>query len=189
MKATNDVSNRTIQRGNYDHSYSSDCFVNPESYDFYGRVWQGRSPRAYVFTNAGYVVAIVFDEYFAYCEQDALDEAVDSGKLDFLKIQDSELDDYKTSEDSEGNPEYEGIAFLGNASEPFDQENLDCFVVSVELFRDDPIILAVIESGSRDEAIEVLFDALARDKAEPYDDTLDGYHILNNAIDYLRSTN
>jgi hypothetical protein len=183
--ATIDLATRTIQRGNFDHMYSADCFVNPESYDFHSRTWNGHNPQAYVILNAGYVAAIVFPEYYAYSEQDALDEAADSGKLDFLQVTEKELADYETGKDSEGYPEYEGIINLGNASEPFDQQNLDYFMVPVSLFRNDPIILDAIAESSRDEAVETLQD-FCQPKHE--DVTLEGYDILNHAIDYLRDT-
>lgn len=184
--ATIDVSTRTIQRNNFDHSYSPDCFVNPESYDFHHASWQGREPQAYVILNGGMVAAIVFPEYWAYSEQDALDEAADSGKLDFLQITDTELDDYHVGDDSEGYPQYEGIINLGNAGEPFDSENLDYFMVPVTLFRNDPVILDVIAADSRDEACELLQDAQQREIADPADDTMNGYNTLSHAIDYLR---
>lgn len=183
-----DTSKRTIQRNNFDHSYSADCFVNPQSYDFHHSVWNGRDPQAYVILNAGYVAAIVFPEYHAYCEQDALDEAADSGKLDFLQINEKELADYLVGVDeATGDCEYEGIIHLGNASEPFDQENLDYFTVPVSLFRNDPVILDVIAEDSRTMAIEeTLWTAL--ENTENTDEGLKAYRQLNRVIDYLRET-
>lgn len=90
------------------------------------------------------VLAIVFPEYYAYTEQDALDEAVDAGKLDSLLISPEDLKDYQTGTDSEGNPEYDGIAFLGNASEPFDQQNLEMFTIPARLFSIDPLIAKIV---------------------------------------------
>lgn len=147
-----DVSTRMIQHGNFDHPYTEDSFVNADSYDAKDR----RMNRAWVIHDAGYVKAIVFAEYWAYCEQDALDVAADSGKLDYLLITEKELEDYRVGEDSEGNPEYEGIASLGNAGEPFDSENLDVFEVAAEVFRLDPVVMKVIEQKSREEAEENL---------------------------------
>ena len=187
MITTIDFSTRTIQRDNFDHHYSAECFVNPQSYDFHRSTWGNRKPVAYVILNAGFVAAIVFPEYYSYSEQDALDEAADSGKLDFLQVSESELKDYQTGTDSEGYPEYEGIVNLGNASEPFDQENLEMFTVPVSLFLGDAVIIDVIAASSRDEAIERLQDALKAEQAEPVSDDLDAFHILNRAIDYLRT--
>jgi hypothetical protein len=192
MTLTIDTSTRTIQRNNFEHHYTTDCFVNPESFDFHHSSWRGREPQAWCITNGGYIVAIVFQEYYAYCDQDALDEAADSGKLDFLQVTDKELEDYKTGEDSEGYPEYEGIVNLGNASEPFDQENLDYFVVPASLFSTDPIIMAVIEEDSRSEAIYMLQD-FKRDAVNTEDaldetgNVIDAYEIVKHAIEHLRA--
>jgi hypothetical protein len=139
-----DTQSRTIQLRNFDFHYSEEDFVNPESYDFHRHVWSSREPLAYVIHTCGAVLAIVFPEYYAYTEQDAIDEAVDKGKLDSLLISQEELADYETGKDSEGYPEYEGIAFLGNASEPFDQQNLEMFSIPARLFATDPLIVKVI---------------------------------------------
>lgn len=171
MTLTIDTSTRTIHRGNFDHNYTADCFINPESYDP-----SSRMNRAWCITNGGYIIAIVFAEYYSYCDQDALDEAADSGKLDFLQISESDLADYETGKDSEGYPEYEGIINLGNASEPFDQENLDYFTVPASLFALDPVIMAVIEEQSRNEACELMRD---RQKDSEYPN---GYYLLQDAI-------
>ena len=53
---------------------------------------------------------------FADCLQDALDIAVDAGKLDSFKVSEDDLADYGPDED--------GISRLGNAGEPFDIEAL-----------------------------------------------------------------
>lgn len=146
-----DISTRTIQRFNFDYHYTEDSFANKDAYDFHHRVWIGKSPQATVIHDHGFVVAIVFPEYYAWSEQDSLDAAADSGKLDFLQIQPSELADYEVGKDDEGNPEYEGIINLGNASEPFDSENLDYFQVPVELFAKDPVIAKVIADNPQED--------------------------------------
>jgi hypothetical protein len=142
-----DISTRTIHVDNLDFHYAEKDFVNPDSYDFHHHVWGNSNPQAYVIHNAGFVAAIVFPEYFAYCEQDAFDAAADSGHLDFLLVTEKELPDYQTGTDSEGYPEYAGIINLGNASEPFDQENLNMFTVPAELFAADPVIAAIIATN------------------------------------------
>jgi hypothetical protein len=76
---------------------------------------------AFVLHDAGFTVCVVWASNL----QDALDEAVDKGKLDRFQVSESELTDYVTGKDSEGFDEYSGISFLGNASEPFDIEPLD----------------------------------------------------------------
>lgn len=130
---------RIITIGHYEYRYTAEDFANLDSVD-YSMFSHPRMNRAYVIHNAGAVLAIVFSEYYAYCEQDALDEAVDRDKLDSLLINDSELPDYQTGTDSEGYPEYDGIAYLGNASEPFDQSTLDLFTIPASLFRDDEAV-------------------------------------------------
>ncbi len=62
----------------------------------------------------GFVVCVVF----ASTLQDALDEAVDSDKLDRYLIAESDYKDYGIDTDDDR------AAYLGNASEPFDIESL-----------------------------------------------------------------
>jgi hypothetical protein len=141
--ATVNIEERIITIGHYEYRYAAEDFANLDSID-YSMFSDKRMNRAYVIHNAGTVLAIVFSEYYAYCEQDALDEAVDRGKLNSLLISDSELPDYQTGTDSEGYPEYDGIAYLGNASEPFDQSTLDLFTVPASLFRGDEAVKRAI---------------------------------------------
>lgn len=149
-KATLDAATRTIQVQNFDFQYSESDFANAESYDFSNRCWTGRNPKAWVIHNCGAVLAIVFAEYYSYSDQDALDEAADCGKLDSLQVSETELPDYQTGTDSEGFPEYEGIVTLGNASEPFDSQNLEYFTVPATLFESDPLIAAIIADNPQD---------------------------------------
>ena len=44
----------------------------------------------------------------------------------------------------------------------------------------------LMKLGKNDEAVEVLQDAQAREKAEPYADGLEGYTTIQHAIDYLK---
>ena len=61
----------------------------------------------------GFVLAVVF----ADCLQDAIDEAVDAGKLDRYAVTPEEFaSDYDSNEES--------VSYLGNASEMFDIESL-----------------------------------------------------------------
>jgi hypothetical protein len=128
-----DADTRTLHAGNYDYPYAAEDFVNPEYYD--------RKGKAYVFHDAGFVQAIVFSEYPSYCEQDALDEAVDSGKLDHFQVKPEDMGDYQTGEDSDGNPEYDRIAYLGNAGEPFDIETLDWLIIPASTFEEDTVLM------------------------------------------------
>ena len=82
----------------------------------------------FILHDAGFVVAVVFASNL----QDALDIAVDGDKLDRFLVTPGELGDYEAGKDSEGNPEYEGITHLGNASEPFDIDTLGIVEVSAK---------------------------------------------------------
>ena len=84
-------------------TFTDDDVVNLDGWD------QGE--RGWLFHDHGFVVGVVLKEYPAYTESDALDELVDSGKLDRYQVEDSQRDD-------------EGITFLGNAGEPFDIKTL-----------------------------------------------------------------
>lgn len=136
---------RVITRDNFEFKYSPDDFVNADSGDFDGK--DSRMNRAWVIHNAGYVLAIVFAEYYAYSEQDALDEACDRGKLDSLLCSEEDMKDYQVGVSDDGFPEYEGIYYLGNASEPFASETLDCFCVKASAFATDSVIAAVIAAN------------------------------------------
>jgi len=97
--------------------------------------------RPWLFHDSGFVLCVVF----ADCLQDALDEAVDEGKLDRFKIDVKSLaerEDYMTQDVSEMAAGFDADCveytdenggkwwwaveptFLGNASEPFDIESL-----------------------------------------------------------------
>lgn len=131
---------RVIRNGNLEARYGVDDFVNPESYCSTG--WTEGRQKAHVLLDGGVVLAIVFDEYYKYSEQDAIDEAVDCGKLDRFRVADSELKDYLVAVDGEGNPEYEGISFLGNASEPFDIDSMVVWVVDAKkVFGEDVALM------------------------------------------------
>jgi len=147
--ATVNTQERIIQVDNFDFRYSADDFVNADSADFS----DPRMNRAWVIHNAGTVLAIVFAEYYAYCDQDALDEACDRDKLDSLLCSYEDLKDYEVGTDSEGYPEYEGIIYLGNASEPFACETLDLFCIKASLFKDDPAVMQVILDSMEQDSV------------------------------------
>lgn len=109
-----DIERRKVFLRNLETSYSPEDFVNPDDYDS-----TDPKQKAYVVLSAGFVLGIAFAEYPAYTESDALNEMADSGKLDGYQLDETELADYQVGTDSEGNPEYEGVANLGNAGEPF----------------------------------------------------------------------
>jgi hypothetical protein len=68
--------------------------------------------RPWLLHDHGFAVAVVF----ADCLQDAIDEAVDAGKMDRYLIAESDLKDYGDDGD--------GISYLGNDGQPMDIESL-----------------------------------------------------------------
>jgi len=153
---------RIIRNANLEAQYSAENFVNPSAFD--NSEFDGK---AYVFLNGGFVQAIVFAEYPAYTESDALDEAADSGKLGD-PLTPEELKEYETGEYTDvgnehspkrkvkvevegvqteveihgGWPEYDSrVVNLGNASEPYDQEGWDLWVVPGKVFAEDPALM------------------------------------------------
>src|SRR5690242_10886372 len=155
MTLTRSDFERVVRNGNLNTHYSADDFVNPAAFESHPRNW---NQKAFVVLNGGFVQAIVFAEYYAYSEQDVLDQAADSGKLEGLQCDETELADYKVGEDSDGYPEYEGIINLGNASEPFASESLDIWILPASYFAEDPALM------SFDRVQTYLEDA--RDKAD-----------------------
>jgi len=91
--------------------FSDDDVVNPDDFIASGQ-YNPHHVRPWLLHDHGFTVAVVF----ADCLQDALDIAVDAGKLDAFKVSDDDLADYGENED--------GISRLGNAGEPFDIEGL-----------------------------------------------------------------
>ena len=87
-------------------SYSMNDFVNPDDLG----IWK----HCYALLDHGFLLAIVF----ADCEQDALDEAFDHGKLEQFRITEEEAKDY--------GPDGWGISYLGN-------EGTECDIESVEI--------------------------------------------------------
>jgi hypothetical protein len=71
--------------------------------------------RCFLIHDSGFSQAVVF----ASSLQDALDAAVDAGKLDQFQIEESQFAEYKIGTDEET------ATRLGNAGEPFDVENVD----------------------------------------------------------------
>lgn len=75
------------------------------------RQYNPHNVRPWLLHDHGFAVCVVF----ASCEQDALDEAADAGKLDSYRVRGYE-NDYGDNDD--------GFVYLGNASEPFDIESV-----------------------------------------------------------------
>ena len=96
--------------------------VNPRDYTAEGD-YNPHRVRPWLLHDHGFVLAVVF----ASCEQDALDEAVDAGKLDRYMLDASDpqtRQDYGNSQPDGSWDWHDGVSFLGNAGEPFDIESL-----------------------------------------------------------------
>ena len=117
---------------NWEYRITEDDITDGESFIPAGE-YNPHNVHPFILHDAGYVIAVVFAEHL----QDALDIACDAGKLDRYQVSADDLKDYETGERTdvgsahcpEGYPEYQGICYLGNASEPFDIEGLDAVEV------------------------------------------------------------
>ena len=87
--------------------------VEPDEYIPDGE-YNPHNVRPWLLHDHGFVVCVVF----ADCLQDALDAAVDADRMDRFLVEGADLDEYEDMGDD--NP----LAYLGNASEPFDIETL-----------------------------------------------------------------
>jgi hypothetical protein len=92
-------------------SFSDEDVVNADGFIPAGES-NPHNVRPWLLSDHGFIVAIVF----ADCLQDALDVAADSGRLDRFAVAEQDMTDYQDGE---------RLAFLGNASEPFDIDSLD----------------------------------------------------------------
>lgn len=72
--------------------------------------------RPWLLHDHGLTLAVVFADSL----QNAIDEAVDAGKLDRYQVAAADLSDYGETDEEQS----ERLSYLGNASEPFDIENL-----------------------------------------------------------------
>ena len=82
--------------------------------------------RPWLFHDHGFVLCVLW----ASSLQDALDAAVDANKLDRFQIDPKNFGDYGDTEEEQ----WENMTCLGNASEPFDIENLGVIELSPEKF-------------------------------------------------------
>jgi hypothetical protein len=79
--------------------------------------------RPWLLHDHGFAVAVVF----ADCEGDAIDEAVDGGKLDRFQLDPSNAShraDYGNGKDGDEFDWNDSVSYHGNAGEPFDLESL-----------------------------------------------------------------
>ena len=94
--------------------------ANPDDFIPAGE-YNPHNVRPFLLHDHGFTVAVVF----ADCLQDALDIAVDEGKMDRFLIAEADYEEYDVRGD---NPT---CALLGNASEPFDIEGLDAIELPI----------------------------------------------------------
>jgi hypothetical protein len=135
---------KTIVRyHNYELSFTDEDVIDMDSLSFEGD-YDPHRRQLWLIHDHGFTICVVEADSL----QDALDEAVDNGKMDRFQIHpedESDRSDYMTSDVSEmaagfdpERPEYvdeDGVkywwstepAFLGNASEPFDIDTI-CYV-------------------------------------------------------------
>jgi hypothetical protein len=125
-----------VRYRNFELSFTDNDVINMDSVSFEGD-YNPHDRKLWLIHQCGFVICVVE----AHSLQDALDEAVDSGKMDPFQIHpedESDRDDYMTTDVSKiacgfdpECPEYvdsNGVkywwstepTFLGNASEPFD---------------------------------------------------------------------
>lgn len=102
----------TFRYLNYDFTFSDSDVVDYREWIPKGE-YNPHNVRPFLLHDHGFTLAVVF----ASCLQDAIDAAVDAGKLDRFKLTEEDLKDYEEDDDR--------IAYLGNAGEPFDIESLD----------------------------------------------------------------
>lgn len=114
----------TITHNGFEFRFSNTDVVNPGDYSMLGTAPYGW--KAWLLHDEGYTVAVVF----ADCEQDAIDEAVDAGKLDRWQVAPEELSDYGDTEEEQS----QRLSYLGNAGEPFDIESLGMMEIPLPPF-------------------------------------------------------
>ena len=100
-----------VRANNFEFSFTDEDVIDKDSVDCFEGSYNPHSTRLWLLHDAGYTLCVVQ----ADCLQDAIDNAVDAGKLERYLVSESEMGDY----DNEV-----GLAFLGNAGEPHDIESL-----------------------------------------------------------------
>jgi hypothetical protein len=106
-----------IMFGNFEFRFDDEDVVNLDDWIPRGES-NPHNVRPWLLHDHGFTQCVVF----ADCEQDALDIAADSGKIDHFKVSQDEMKDYP--DDKHGNPDGR-LCFLGNAGEPFDSESIE----------------------------------------------------------------
>jgi hypothetical protein len=104
------MSKATFLINNFEFSFTDEDVCNPDDWIPAGE-YNPHNVRPWLLHDHGTTLAVVF----ADCEQDAIDEAVDHGRLKRYSLDEDELKDYNDEE---------GISFLGNHGEAHDIESL-----------------------------------------------------------------
>lgn len=107
--------NVTYRHDNLEFSFSDADIVDIDNWIPQGE-YNPHNVRPFLLHDHGFTLAVVFADSL----QDAIDEAVDAGKLDRFQVAAADLGDYGDTDEEQS----ERLAYLGNASEPFDIETL-----------------------------------------------------------------
>ena len=104
----------TIVHNGMEFRFSDEDICNPDDF-IPGGEYNPHNVRGWLLHDHGFTVCVVFADSL----QDAIDEAVDADKMDRYLVTADQADDY-------GGDIYnsDSLAYLGNASEPFDIETL-----------------------------------------------------------------
>ncbi len=111
-----------IKDKTFEFKFSDEDVVNPGAYDYHDKV--------FLLHDHGFTVAVVYADNL----QDAIDEAVDAGKMDHYSISEEDYEDYAVLSN---NPT---CFFLGNAGKLFDTDTLG----AVEFVKPDISLVALI---------------------------------------------
>ena len=121
----------TIRHNNIEFSFTDDDIVEPDEFIPDGE-YNPHDIHPWLLHDHGFTVCVVFASNL----QDALDTAVDNGKMDRYLVSDEDMKDYDDPDE---------LAYLGNASEPFDIDTLGYVELSnpkgsiVAQFNADPV--------------------------------------------------
>ncbi len=132
MNATNTSKINEVQFTDADVVNPDDFVPAGEEYPMGGVGTCNSRVRPWLLHDHGFVVAVVF----ADCLQDAIDIAVDKGKMERYLLSDEDWVDYS-------GPDDESISYLGNDCEPHDIETLQ----SIE-FPSPPFSFVVLLNAS-----------------------------------------
>lgn len=117
--------------------FTDSDLVNPDDFIPAGG-FNPHKVRPFLLHDHGFTLAVVF----ADCLQEAIDIAADDGRLDQFRVSEEELKDY--------GPDGDGLAYLGNAGEPFDIESLGAIELPTPKFSFVALFNAHKQGGNHD---------------------------------------